>query len=97
MSGAWRKASLFKGLKRPEAFKFFSTTVEISEPIFFLFKIFSKLFFEFSSIDYGETAIGRGFKLPLVISTSIKAFALIVVKNKTRIIKNFFILNILPF
>ena len=31
-----------------------------------------KLFLDFSSIDKGETARGNGFKLPLVISTSIK-------------------------
>jgi len=73
MSGACKKASLSNGLKRPEIFKFFSTTIEISEPIFFTFKIFSKFFLDVSSIDNGETAIGRGFKLPLVMSTSIKA------------------------
>ena len=44
---------------------------------YFFFKIFSKFFLEFSSIDNGDTAIGSGFKLPLVISTSIKANALI--------------------
>ena len=45
---------------------------DISEPIFFFFKIFSKFFLDSSSIDSGETAIGNGFRLPLVISTSIK-------------------------
>jgi len=40
-------------------------------------RIFSKLFLDLSSIDKGETANGRGFKFPLVISTSIKAIALI--------------------
>ena len=33
-----------------------------------------KLLLDFSSIDKGETAIGNGFKLPLVISTSIKLY-----------------------
>ena len=52
----------------------------------FFFKIFLKLCLEFSSIDNGETAIGSGFKLPLVISTSIKALALIT--GKIKKIKN---------
>ena len=33
--------------------------LDISEPMFFFFNIFSKLFLEFSSIDNGETARGR--------------------------------------
>ena len=37
----------------------------------------SKLLRDFSSIDKGETATGNGFKLPLVISTSINAKAFI--------------------
>ena len=44
--------------------------------MFCLFNIFSKLFLEFSSIDKGDTANGRGLRLPLVISTSINAKAL---------------------
>ena len=54
------------------------------------FNIFSKLILEFSSIDKGETAKGRGFKLPLVISTSINANALIGrnIKNKLKIFLN---------
>ena len=39
---------------------------------FSFFKIFSKFCLEFSSIDKGETAIGRGSRFPLVISTSIR-------------------------
>ena len=39
--------------------------------MFFFFNNVSKLFLDFSSIDKGETARGNGFKLPLVISTSI--------------------------
>ena len=77
ISGAWRNASLSNGLKSPEVFKLFSITLEISEPISFLSKIFSKLFFDSLSIDNGDTAIGNGFKFPLVISTSIKAKALV--------------------
>ena len=73
MSGFCKKASLFNGLKRPEVFKFFSTTTEISDPIFFFFKIFSKFFLDSSSIDKGDTAIGNGLRLPLVMSTSINA------------------------
>ena len=76
MSGAWRKASLFNGLKSPEVFKFFSTIFEISDPKFSFFIIFLKIFLEFSSIDNGDTAIGNGLRFPLVISTSIKAKAL---------------------
>jgi hypothetical protein len=63
----------FNGLNKPDVLKLFSTIVEISEPIFSFLRIFSKLFFDLSSIDKGETANGRGFKFPLVISTSIKA------------------------
>ena len=47
------------------------------KPRFPFFNIFLKLSFEFLSIAKGETATGRGFKFPLVISTSIKAKALI--------------------
>ena len=65
ISGACKNASLFNGLNNPDVFKFFSTTLEISEPIFSFLRIFSKLFFEFSSIDNGDTAIGSGFKLPI--------------------------------
>ena len=50
--------------------------MEISDPIFSFLRIFSKLFFDLSSIDKGETANGSGFKFPLVISTSIRAKAL---------------------
>ena len=60
------------GLNKPEVFKLFSTIDEISSPIFFFLIIFQNFFLDFSSIDKGETANGKGFKLPLVISTSIK-------------------------
>ena len=43
--------------------------------MFSLSKICSKFFLDVSSIDNGETASGRGFKFPLVISTSINAKA----------------------
>ena len=56
----------------------FSTIEEISSPMFLLLTSFSKLVFDFSSIDKGETATGKGFKLPLVISTSISANELFV-------------------
>jgi len=64
---------LFNGLNKPDVLKLFSTIVEISDPIFSFLRIFLKLFFDLLSIDRGETANGRGFKFPLVISTSIKA------------------------
>ena len=55
--------------------------MEISDPIFCILRIFLKLFSGFSSsIDNGETANGSGFRFPLVISTSIKAKALIGIK-----------------
>ena len=44
MSGACRKASLLSGLKRPDAFKLFSTTIDISDPIFFFLIFFQNLF-----------------------------------------------------
>ena len=70
----------------------FSTIEEISIPIFSFLIISWKLFLDFSSIDKGETANGNGFKFPLVISTSIKAKALIGIKAiKNNIIKFFFI------
>ena len=72
MSGACKKAFLSRGLNNPESLKLFSTTLDISEPIFSFLRIFSKLFLDTSSIDRGETANGSGFKFPLVISTSIK-------------------------
>ena len=40
-------------------------------------KRFFKFLLDSLSIDKGDTAIGKGLKLPLVISTSIKAKALI--------------------
>ena len=54
----------------------FSTTIEISEPMSLFFNILLKLSLDLSSIDKGDTAIGSGLRLPLVISTSIKAKAL---------------------
>ena len=77
MLGFCRNASLSKGLNRPDFTKLFSTTNEISAPISFFFNNFSKFSLDSLSIDRGETAIGRGLKLPLVMSTSIKEKALI--------------------
>ena len=73
ISGFCKKASLLSGLNKPEVNKLFSTTFDISAPIFFFFKIFCSSSFEAFSIDNDETAIGKGFRFPLVISTSIKA------------------------
>ena len=68
--------------------------IDISEPMFSFFNIFSKLILEFSSIDKGETARGRGFRLPLVISTSINAKASrgSRIKNKLKIFLNIYII-----
>ena len=63
------------GLNNPDVLRFFSTIIDISEPIFFLFKIFSNLVFDSLSIAKGETAKGSGSKLPLVISTLIRPYA----------------------
>ena len=59
--------------------------IHISEPIFSFLSIFSKPFLDTSSIDKGDTAKGSGFKFPLVISTSIKAFALIGININNKI------------
>ena len=61
------------------------------------FNILLKLSLDFSSIDKGDTAIGNGLKLPLVMSTSIKAKALIGNKiiNINKYLNNIF--NLLTF
>ena len=41
---------------------------------------------DFLSDDKGDTAIGSGLKFPLVISTSIKAYALKLISNSKDII-----------
>ena len=66
--------SLFKGLNRPVDLKFFSIIEEIFNPSFFVSK-FSRFSDVFSTCN-GETAIGKGSKFPLVISTLISAFEL---------------------
>ena len=80
-----QKCLIIKGLNKPEVLRLFSTMFDISEPMLFLFNIFSKLFLEFSSIDKGDTAKGSGFRFPLVISTSIKACAFKGTKTKIKI------------
>ena len=90
ISGACKNASLLSGLKRPDVLKLFSTITEISDPIFSSLRIFSKLFLDLSSIDKGDTANGSGLKFPLVISTSIKAKALIGIKIINNKIIKFF-------
>ena len=47
ISGVCKNASLFSGLKRPDVRKFFSTTIEISDPIFFFLKFFQNFFLNF--------------------------------------------------
>ncbi len=82
------------GLNRPDCLKLFSTIIEISDPRSSFFKIFLKFFFDSLSIDKGDTATGSGFKFPLVISTSIKAKALmgIIINNINKYLNNIFIL-----
>ena len=94
ISAFCKKASLFNGLNNPEVFKLFSTIIDILDPIFSFFKISFKLLLDLLSVDSGDTAIGNGFKLPLVISTSIKAIALIGIKtnNNTKKFKYLIIL-----
>ena len=55
----------------------FSTIKEISNPIFFTFNSLFKEEVESLSVANGETAIGKGLRLPLVISTSIREWDLI--------------------
>ena len=71
MSGFCKNASFLRGLKSPEDFKLFSTTEDISSPIFSFFNKFWNSLTDFDSTNKGDTAIGSGFKLPLVMSTSI--------------------------
>ena len=79
------------GLNRPDCLKLFSTIIEISDPRSSFFKIFLKFSFDLLSIDKGDTATGSGFKFPLVISTSIKAKALvgIIISNINKYFNNF--------
>ena len=74
----------------------FSTINEISDPILSFLSNSLKLFLDFVSIDNGETATGKGFRLPLVISTSINPNDLIgfnkIIKQK---IKKSFVLFII--
>ena len=73
MSNVWflNKASFFNGLNKPVFLKFFSIILDIFSPNSFNFK--SLYFSDLISTCKGETAIGRGSKFPLVISTSINA------------------------
>jgi len=64
---------LSKGLNKPVFFKLFSTTLEISKPRSFISNSFSRFFLSPSVDEREDTATGKGFRLPLVISTSIKA------------------------
>ena len=65
---------LFLKLKRPVDLKFFSIIEEILTPSFFTSR-FSK-FTDVLSTCNGETAIGKGSRFPLVISTLINALEL---------------------
>ena len=76
ISGFWTKASFLSGLNNPVALKFFSTIEDIFSPNSLIF-IPSKASDLISTCN-GDTAIGRGSRLPLVISTSISARALLI-------------------
>ena len=88
MSGFCKKASLLSVLNKPVFFKLFSITFEISSPKSSKFNISKNSFLSFLSKDKGETAIGKGSRFPLVISTSTNEKALFVLKiNKNIIVK----------
>ena len=72
MSGFCKKASFFNGLNNPEVFKLFSTILDISDPIFVFFKRFFKFLLDSLSIDKGDTAIGKGFKLTYLFLISLR-------------------------
>ena len=50
MSGFCKNASFLRGLKSPEDFKLFSTTVDISSPIFSFFNKFWNSLTEFDDV-----------------------------------------------
>ena len=94
ISAFCKNASFSSGLNNPDCLKLFSTTFEISSPIFFFFNIFSNFSFDKLFVDSGDTAIGNGDKLPLVISTSINAKAFV---GKSSINKNIYLKILYPF
>ena len=69
ISGFCTKESFFKGLNNPDLLKLTSITSEILSPTFFIISCCVFISIEPDSICKGETAIGRGSKFPLVIST----------------------------
>ena len=75
MSGFCKKASRFKGLNNPDFLRLFSTTLAISNPTSSIFRTFLNSFREVLSTDKDEIAIGNGLRLPLVMSTFIRALA----------------------
>ena len=77
MSNIWflNKSFFFKGLNKPVFLKFFSIILEILLPNSLTFNSSSSL--DLISTCKGETAIGKGSKFPLVISTSIKCFRIL--------------------
>ena len=72
ISGSCRNESFGRGLNNPDVIKLFSTTFEISAPRSSTLTSFLNFCLESLSVASGETAIGKGFRFPLVISTSIK-------------------------
>ena len=92
ISGFCTKASFFNGLNNPVFLKFFSIIAEILLPN--SLTLTPSCSTDFISTCRGETAIGKGFKLPLVISTSIKAYKEFrEMKYTAKAKKNLFILS----
>ena len=71
-SGFCKKAFFSKGLNNPVLLKLFSTTSDIFSPNLLIFVSFFSSCLVSLSENRGDTAIGSGFRFPLVISTSIR-------------------------
>ena len=84
ISGFCKNAFLLSGLNKPEVFRLFSTTDEISEPTFSIFSSLLEFFFELSSWNSGETAIGKGSKYLLLYQFLLKNLLSLL---KTKILK----------
>ena len=84
ISGFWINASFFKGLNKPVFLKLFSIIFEISNPTFKSFNSLEIFCSDVLSTNNGETATGRGFRLPLVMSTSIKASTFVINIDRTK-------------
>ena len=70
-------------MNNPDCLRLFSITLDISAPISSKLISFLKKEFETLSWNNGDTAIGNGLRLPLVISTSIREYDFEEFKTKT--------------